>query len=130
MNKLMFISGLPRTDSTLLSAILSQNPALHAEGNSAVCQLMWDMQQSCKINAGEQILANDREQTAVDLVSAIPSIYYKNVSNKVVFDKCRSWTIPDNMDMIKKIHYRNAKGNRIGKTFNRDCGIICSFTAR
>ena len=67
-----------------------------------MCQLMWDMQQSCKVNASEQLLANNREQTAIDLVSAIPSVYYKNVSNKVVFDKCRSWTIPDNMDMIKK----------------------------
>ncbi len=102
MNRLMFISGLPRTGSTLLSAILSQNPALYAEGNSAVCQLMWDMQQSCKFNSSEQLLANNREKTAIDLVSSIPSIYYKNVSNKVVFDKCRSWTIPDNMGMIKK----------------------------
>lgn len=102
MNKLMFISGLPRTGSTLLSSILSQNPALHAEGNSAVCQLMWDMQQSCKFNASEQLLANNRQQTAIDLVSAIPDVYYKDISNKVVFDKCRSWTIPDNMDMIKK----------------------------
>jgi len=41
------LSGLPRSGSTLLSAILSQNPLIHAEGNSAVCQLMWDMQMSC-----------------------------------------------------------------------------------
>ena len=34
------LSGLPRTGSTLLSAILSQNPLIHAEGNSAVSPLM------------------------------------------------------------------------------------------
>ncbi len=38
-----FISGLPRTGSTLLSSILYQNPLIHTEGNSALCQLMWDI---------------------------------------------------------------------------------------
>ena len=54
----VFLSGLPRTGSTLLSAILSQNPKIYSEGNSAVCQLMYDMQQSCIHKAKEQLIAN------------------------------------------------------------------------
>ena len=46
------LSGLPRTGSTLLSAILYQNPKIHAEGNSGLCQLMWDLEVSCKHNCG------------------------------------------------------------------------------
>lgn len=96
------LSGLPRTGSTLLSAILSQNPEIHAEGNSAVCQLMWDMQQSCQGSASEQLQANDRQATQDDLVRAIPAIYYKDVTATHIVDKCRSWTLPDNMAMLRR----------------------------
>lgn len=96
------LSGLPRTGSTLLSAILDQNPEIHAEGNSAVCQLMWDMQVSCESTASEQLTANNRQATQEALVSAIPAIYYKNTTATHILDKCRSWTLPANMDMLKK----------------------------
>jgi len=100
IKKIIGLSGLPRSGSTLLSAILSQNIDIHAEGNSAVCQLMWDMQQSCNINAKEQLLANNRNKTGKDLISSIPSIYYKDVKAPIIIDKCRSWTLPDNMMML------------------------------
>jgi len=101
MEQFVCLSGLPRAGSTLLSAILSQNPLIHAEGNSAVCQLMWDMQKSCLTTSKEQLLANDREKTVCDLIKAIPHIYYKNNTEKIVVDKCRSWTISANIDMLK-----------------------------
>lgn len=103
MEQFVCLSGLPRSGSTLLSAILSQNPLIHAEGNSAVCQLMWDMQQSCSTTAKEQLVANGREKTTMsDLIKEIPKIYYKNITEKIVVDKCRSWTISANIDMLKK----------------------------
>lgn len=100
--EMFFLAGLPRTGSTLLSAILDQNPKIHAEGNSAVCQLMWDMQVSCETSAREQLAANYRTNTQNDLVSAIPRIYYKDTNADYIIDKCRSWTLPANMKMIKK----------------------------
>lgn len=96
------LSGLPRTGSTLLSAILSQNPEIHAEGNSAVCQLMWDMQQSCEGSASEQLAANRRYADQDALVSSIPAIYYRNVKATHIVDKCRSWTLPPNMEMLRR----------------------------
>ena len=98
--KYIGLSGLPRSGSTLLSSILSQNPDIHAEGNSAVCQLMADMQHSCNWNSKEQLLANNRHNTTKDLISSIPSIYYKDVKASIIIDKCRSWTLPLNMDMF------------------------------
>uniref|UniRef100_A0A6C0HZN7 Sulfotransferase domain-containing protein n=1 Tax=viral metagenome TaxID=1070528 RepID=A0A6C0HZN7_9ZZZZ len=97
------LSGLPRSGSTLLSAILCQNPKIHAEGNSAVCQLMWDMQQSYVKKCNEQINANNRQQTIIDLISEIPRIYYKDIeeTEKIIVDKCRSWTIPDNIQLLQ-----------------------------
>lgn len=93
------LSGLPRTGSTLLSAILSQNPEIHAEGNSAVCQLMWDMQQSV-VNS-EQIKASNKN-VLDSLVKPIPHTYYADISKPIVVDKCRSWTLPANVEILNR----------------------------
>jgi len=98
---MIFLSGLPRTGSTLLTSILSQNPDIHTEGNSALCQLMWDMKVSCETNARQQLSANSRISTQKDLLSEMPNLYYKNVEKLIIVDKCRSWTLPANMKLIK-----------------------------
>lgn len=92
-----FLSGLPRTGSTLLTSILSQNPKLHTQGNSALCQLMWDMQVSCWNT--EQM--KDSPEVADRLLTGIPEIFYKDV-DKHIIDKCRSWTLPANLELINK----------------------------
>lgn len=100
--QLSFLSGLPRSGSTLLSSILSENPLIHAEGNSAVCQLMWDMSVSCEVNCQEQLAANSRFDTRSRLVSGIPEIYYQDTDRPFVLDKCRSWTLEPNVRLIKE----------------------------
>jgi sulfotransferase len=102
MNKFIALSGLPRSGSTLLSSILSQNINIHAEGNSAVCQLMWDAQCSVLGTANQQLIASDRLDTGIKLIKNIPNVYYKDITASTVIDKCRSWTLPDNMAMLYK----------------------------
>jgi len=104
---MIFLSGLPRTGSTLLTSILTQNPDIHAEGNSAVCQLMWDMQISCQNS--EQLKANRRYWDQDALVSAIPKIYYRDCKRKIVVDKCRSWTLLPNLEMMRRYITKNPK---------------------
>lgn len=101
VKKFFFLSGLPRSGSTLLSTLVSQNTDFHAEGNSALCQMMWDMQQSCRTTAHEQLAANGRFEKMQGMVCAtLPYMYYEGVKNKYVLDKCRSWTLPGNMQMV------------------------------
>jgi sulfotransferase len=98
MNKnIFFLSGLPRTGSTLLTSILSQNPNMHTEGNSALCQLMWDMQVSCETT--EQM--SNKPDLQNKLISEIPNMFYQNTSGYII-DKCRSWTMPANLELIEK----------------------------
>ena len=92
-----FLSGLPRTGSTLLTSILSQNSKIHTQGNSALCQLMWDMHVSCRNT--EQI--KNSPDVADRLLRAIPEVFYQNASGHIV-DKCRSWTLPANLALIDK----------------------------
>jgi sulfotransferase len=98
--KFIGLSGLPRTGSTLLSAILGQNPDIHAEGNSAVCQLMWDVQQSCRGISYEMLAANQRINTQRELCASIPATYYKHITNRIVLDKCRAWHCKSNIRML------------------------------
>lgn len=94
---IVFLSGLPRTGSTLLTSILSQNSQIHTEGNSGLCQLMWDMQVSCWNT--EQL--QNRPDIQNKLLTSIPEIFYQGVEGNIV-DKCRSWTLPANLELINK----------------------------
>ena len=104
MTQFICLSGLPRSGSTVLSSILSQNPTIHAEGNSAVCQIMWDMHLSCNNNVTEQLKANNRDYCIRDLICSVPNTYYRNApaGTKVIIDKCRAWTLPSNLEMLRK----------------------------
>jgi sulfotransferase len=112
-NKKQFVclSGLPRSGSTLLSAILSQNPKIHAEGNSPVCQIMWDIYISCTTSASEQIYANNKSKSIFDILSNIPNLYYKDIpdTEDIIIDKSRSWTLDANVKILKTFIDPNIK---------------------
>ena len=41
-NNYIFLSGMLRTGSNLLSSILNQNENIYSEGISALCNILWD----------------------------------------------------------------------------------------
>ena len=107
--KYFFLSGLPRAGSTLLSSILGQNPNMHTEGNSALCQFMWDTWVSATGKSTEQLTANKKQYIIKDIISSLPDIYYSNTTKPFVLDKCRTWTVPANMKLIKDYITPNPK---------------------
>jgi len=111
MVQFVCLSGLPRSGSTILSAILAQNPLIYTEGNSGVCQLIYDMNQTCNLHINEQLSANNRQHTIKDLISEIPKIYYKNISTQhnIIIDKCRAWTRTYNVELLQKYIDSNIK---------------------
>lgn len=104
MGDIVFLSGLPRTGSTLLTSILSQNEQIHTQGNSALCQLMWDTKVSCE---NTEQMKNSPDVTN-KLLEAIPSIFYDGIDKHIV-DKCRSWTLPANLELIDKYLTKSPK---------------------
>jgi sulfotransferase len=98
MGDIFFLSGLPRSGSTLLSSILSQNPSIHTEGTSALCQLMWDVQVSCWNT--EQM--PNKPEIEGKLLASIPKTFYEGVQQNIIIDKCRTWPLPANLELIKK----------------------------
>jgi sulfotransferase len=102
---IVFLAGLPRTGSTLLTSILSQNPEIHTAGNSALCPLMWEMQDAC--SRTEQIM--NRPDIPDKFIGSMPEIFYKDVHSSIIIDKCRTWTLQPNIELIYKYINLNPK---------------------
>lgn len=99
--KLHFLSGLPRSGSTLLTTLLYQNPLIHTEGISGLCDVMWQTHQS--FGGSQAIPANHRQAHAHRMVADLPARYYSDITRPVVIDKCRAWTMQPNVEMLR--HY-------------------------
>jgi len=107
------MSGLPRTGSTLLASILSQNPNIHAEGLSAVCNTMWNIYASnYNININQwnkDLVCCNRMHSIENILKETINLYYFDVNKKNIVDKCRTWTLPLNLNLIKKYITDNPK---------------------
>jgi sulfotransferase len=90
--QIVFLSGLPRTGSTLLTSILSQNPDIHVEGQSALPFLMHGALITCKTEARENLIRTHRADFDKMWLSETAAIYYKDVSKPIIVDKMRGWT--------------------------------------
>ncbi len=89
MKSFYFISGLPRSGSTLLSGILKQNPDFYADIASPVQGLTGTSIDV--ITSGENNL-NITEDQRKNLMYGVFDGYYKHIEKPVIFDSCRDWT--------------------------------------
>ena len=97
---MFFLAGLPRSGSTLLAAILNQNPAVHVSATSNLDGIMGSV-----VNAWENSPKNvDRQGAEVQrLLRAVMDAKYADIKKSVIIDKSRAWADPAIMDTIEKI---------------------------
>ena len=101
-SEMVLLAGLPRTGSTLLQNLLVQNPDVYSEGNSGLCQIMWDAKVSCEYNAIQQLTGVGKNISFKhSLIESIPNIYYPDVGKKIIVDKCRTWSNACNISMAR-----------------------------
>jgi sulfotransferase len=85
-----FISGLPRSGSTLLAALLRQNPRFHAAMMSPVAGLVGNLLAQCR--AGSEFASLISTAQRRNLAHGIFASYYQDIGDKpVVFDTNRGW---------------------------------------
>jgi sulfotransferase len=89
---LHFISGLPRSGSTLLSALLRQNPRFHASMSSPMASLINALQREMS-QGNEYAIFIDDEQRAKILTACFDAYYHHIPPMHVVFDTSRGWTV-------------------------------------
>jgi sulfotransferase len=95
--KYYFMSGLPRSGSTLLSSLLNQNPRFHSGPSSPVVPTILALENS--LSQDELYLAYPKPEQARRLIASVLQIYYSDVERPVIFDKNRSWV--DRMNYIE-----------------------------
>ena len=86
-----FISGLPRSGSTLLAALLRQNPALHAGMTSPVGSLFTAMLREVSQGNETAVFIDDDQRTAI-LRGLFANYYFREHPGRTVFDTNRLWT--------------------------------------
>ena len=90
MKQFYFMSGLPRSGSTLLTALLNQNPNIHASTNSPLLDTIHYTEEYLLKNS-EQYKANPKPECAHKVLSSIPYNYYFNAPENIIVDKSRGW---------------------------------------
>ena len=103
-NNYIFLSGMLRAGSNLLSSILNQNKLIYAEGISAMCNILWDFNLSIS-NEGtrRELLAvnKNNDEKIKKIIKSIFNSYYEK-ENKIIFDKNPSWTITENIKLLER----------------------------
>jgi len=90
MKRYHCISGLPRSGSTLLSAILRQNPRFYA-GMSGPMAALFDGIIS-QVSAGTELSTMVNEKQRARLLTSLFESYYGDQKAEVIFDTNRAWT--------------------------------------
>lgn len=89
-SKFHFISGLPRSGSTLTSALLRQNPRFHAGMSSPVANLFDSL--VAQVSAGTEISTMVDQDQRARLLRGLFDSYYADYNQEVIFDTNRAWT--------------------------------------
>lgn len=91
LNGIHFIAGLPRAGSTLLAALLRQNPHFHAGMTSPVGGLVTAMMREASGRNETAVFISDAQRER--LLRAIFDAYYGDIHpTRLVFDTNRMWT--------------------------------------
>lgn len=101
--KLIFVSGLPRSGSTLLMNLLAQNPSVHSTATSGLHEIGYIARQFCATEEFKTILnPQDGETLFYDYVKGgCENAFNRLTDRPIVADKCRSWI--GHLDMLYAI---------------------------
>ena len=90
MRPIHFISGLPRSGSTLLSALLKQNPRFHAGMSGPVAGMFSSLLGEMSGRNEFSVFINDEQRKRV-LSGVFSSFYGPEFEAEVIFDTNRMW---------------------------------------
>lgn len=102
MNKTYhFLSGLPRSGNTLLSAILNQNPDIYSSPLSPLPSLMWNFIDECdrmdNINRNEENFFKSEK-----LLNSFFDTFYQDCKKPIIIDREKAWGTPANLNLLKR----------------------------
>ena len=97
-----FLSGLPRSGSTVLAAILNQHPQLHVSSTSPLIDVMGAVAGAWEQNPSVTAQGRDVDGM-VPLLRSLIQTHYADVPKSVILDKSRGWPAPPVMATMTKV---------------------------
>lgn len=87
--KYHYISGLPRSGSTLLTGILRQNPRFYSDISDHLMEYILSI-----LNGNKQISVStlDSEERIRNTIEGVYSGFYKHIDKEIIFNCNRGWT--------------------------------------
>lgn len=104
--ELHFLSGIPRSGSTVLAAILNQNPKLRVSTTSSLIHVLNGL---AEMWPNLPLMNNDNEKLKGLMRSTIDFFYSNNDTNQVIIDKSRGWPISVIMKSMEQVLGRKVK---------------------
>lgn len=105
MKKFYFMSGLPRSGSTVLSSILNQNFNIHSGPSSPVLSTMYVIENH--LNNDELFYSYPKVNQGKQIISSVINQYYEDRNESIVIDKNRAW--PSRIHYIEEYLQTKAK---------------------
>lgn len=103
-----FLSGLPRSGSTVLSSILNQHPEIYSSSTSGLVEIMgaacvaWE-------SSPTTIAQGSQKEEIYKILNHIIEGKYKNIDKKIIIDKNRLWVNPQIIDTMTHVLGRPPK---------------------
>ncbi len=104
MKQFYFISGLPRSGTTLLSAILNQNPNFYASISGPLTKFTKTIVEQPSDQGGYRFQCDENKRK--NIIHGIFNNYYDNENKEIFFDTNLGWTLL--LPLIKDL-YPNTK---------------------
>ena len=106
MNKLYCLAGLPRSGTTLLGAILNQNPKVYVTTTSPFVEILWRnfsvWQDENELSCLDTLKIRDLKKP---FLKNVGHSYFDELTDKeIVIDKRRAWHKISNMSMYSEIY--------------------------
>jgi hypothetical protein len=105
MKQFYFLSGLPRSGSTVLAAILNQHPDMHTSSTSGLLDMMFGTFQAWKKSLSSQADASEQagELEIKRILRNIAEAKYAHVDKPIILDKSRGWCDATTMQVAAEV---------------------------
>ena len=106
MKKIYFLSGLPRSGSTVLAALLQQHPEMHTTATSGLLDMLVGTLKAWADSLSQRSNTQDKatqEKEIQRVLKAICETKYADVDKPVILDKARGWASEVNMPTMYNV---------------------------
>jgi len=94
-----FMAGLPRSGSTLLSAILNQNPDIYVTPSADTSSLILSLFKTSQVS--ESFHAGFAPEGYRNIMARLPEAFYEHIDKPYIVDKNRNWGTPENIEIAE-----------------------------